>query len=684
MQKDYRDLTPDQLDEGEKQLVDSWLKAIKERRESPEYARLLKKIPVWRSYVRGRQYDEHQKTNDSNLAKKEDIVRANLIATEMNNAIARVYARNPEISITPTEAVEPTRYEKIRRFGLTLQLVLKSQFAPNQAKLKKRAKSNLRSAFTTSMGVLKVMYQKDKAEDPQIKSRLNDIQDNIERTNSLIADLEDEEQIQKHEGIAEQLKIEMDALNEQLEVVRNEGLVIDRVLTENHTMSGDVTDAESYADADWHDEIIPMTVAECKAKFKFCPESADRYSRKGAKAKKDSNDEGLDVYIHETWHKGGGVVYTFCEGYSGYMREPRAPKRVGERWYPYFMNIPFAVDGDVIPNCWTEELIELQDEFNENASNLREHRKKNIPHWFGSKEMEPEDAEKVANPTPFGLELIDIPDGKSIRDILMESRGIAIDAMTYDNTGVLNTFERISGGQASTSRAASSKPKTLGEAEIIEGSLSTRMSEIQDTNEDMIQEIAQYSAEILLQEMTPQMVQKIAGPGAFWPEMKREEVFSMVQIEIMAGSTGKPNQQKEREVWTGFLPEFRETLVQVNQLRAEKQNDLADALIKLLEETLRRFDERIDIEEYFPSKEEGEEDQPSPEEIEQMMQQREQMKQQAELMDAQIAEIRSKVVKNLSEAEASEIGQQFDQYMEQMQFLTSLTSPAPGEARQLQ
>ena len=210
------------------------------------------------------------------------------------------------------------------------------------------------------------------------------------------------------------------------------------------------------------------------------------------------------------------------------------------------------------------------------------------------------------------------------------------------------------------------------------------MSEIQDTNEDMIQEIAQYSAEILLQEMTPQMVQKIAGPGAFWPEMKREEVFSMVQIEIMAGSTGKPNQQKEREVWTGFLPEFRETLVQVNQLRAEKQNDLADALIKLLEETLRRFDERIDIEEYFPSKEEGEEDQPSPEEIEQMMQQREQMKQQAELMDAQIAEIRSKVVKNLSEAEASEIGQQFDQYMEQMRFLTSLTSPAPGEARQLQ
>jgi len=398
-----------------------------------------------------------------------------------------------------------------------------------------------------------------------------------------------------------------------------------------------------------------------------------------AKQSLNFENSSMNVYIHETWHKDGGTVYTFCEGYNGYMREPYSPKRVGERWYPYFISAPFPVDGDIIPNCWVEELIELQDEFNETTSNLREHRKKNIPHWFASgSELTEDDARKIANPEKFGLEILEgITEGRSIRDVLIEATGISIDPAVYDTNGILNTFERISGGQASTSRTSTSKPKTLGEAEIIEGSLSNRMGEIQDSNEDMIQEIAQYSAEICLQEMTQEQISKIAGPGAFWPEMSREEVFSMVQIEIKAGSSGKPNEQKERQVWVEFLPEFRETLVQVEQLRANKQDGLADALIKLLQETMRRFDERIDMEEYFPTKEEGEEVQPSPQEIQEMQERQVQMRKQAEMMDAQIAEIKSKVIKNISDAEANEIGRQFDNYSQEMNFLMSLTNPEP-------
>jgi hypothetical protein len=100
--------------------------------------------------------------------------------------------------------------------------------------------------------------------------------------------------------------------------------------------------------------------------------------------------------------------------------------------------------------------------------------------------------------------------------------------------------------------------------------------------------------------MTLEDVQRIAGKGAVWPQMTKDQVFDLVQIEIRAGSTGKPNRAKEREQWVQMLPQIKEAVTQVAQLRAAGQDDMATTIIKLMEETLRRFDERLDIESFIP------------------------------------------------------------------------------------
>ena len=70
-----------------------------------------------------------------------------------------------------------------------------------------------------------------------------------------------------------------------------------------------------------------------------------------------------------------------------------------------------------------------------------------------------------------------------------------------------------------------------------------------------------------------------------------------------------------------------------------------------------------------------------PQKVARMQQQQEAMRQQAEMLNAQIAEIKSKTLKNLAEAEAKEIGQQFDMYMEQLRMLSGLANPEPGRLR---
>jgi hypothetical protein len=147
---------------------------------------------------------------------------------------------------------------------------------------------------------------------------------------------------------------------------------------------------------------------------------------------------------------------------------------------------------------------------------------------------------------------------------------------------------------------ASVDGKIATEAEIMAQGLQTRMAERQDVVEDWISEMAQYAAELCLQEMTLEDVQRIAGKGAVWPQMTKDQVFDLVQIEIRAGSTGKPNRAKEREQWVQMLPQIKDAVTQVAQLRAAGQDDMATTIIKLMEETLRRFDERLDIESFIP------------------------------------------------------------------------------------
>lgn len=678
--RDYRGLLPQEIDEGEKRFVRSWLKLIEKRLESPEYRRLHKKIPVWRRYVRGEQGEQY----DTEEYSTDELVLVNLIGPAIHNVVARIYARNPEVSVKPRRSVEPQRYELIRRFGETAMIVLSDQFKPGQANLKRRAKANVRAGLTTSLGWLKATYQRDIERDPIIQNRLQDAQDQLMRLRAEMDDLKEEERVGEAERKQEELRQQISALQEQAQVVRSEGLIIDRVLTENLILSGEVSDTDSYLQAEWIAERIYMPRSRIKQLFGFAPGKATIYNEHGKKqdgGQASMSEEVADLVehlcIYEVWHRGGTRVYTFCEGYHGYLREPFTPQRVGERWYPYFGYAPLPVDGEFLPSCYVEQVLPLQDEYVETRTRLREHRRNHVPHWVGLKgAISSEDADKLRKSEPFEITLIDGEPGQNIRNYLDVMTQPPFDPQAYDTTETRVGFELVS-GQGDAARGVVAKPKTLGEAEIVEQGLAVRMSDLQDAHEDLMQELAQYCLEILLQELTPEQVLRIAGPGAVWPNLSKDEIFDMVEIQIEAGSTGRPNQDKERQVWIELMPLLRDTVQLVHELRKNGQDDVADAMVEIFKEAMRRFDDRIDMERFFPPAEE--EEGISPQRAQEMQAQQQAMQQQAELLSAQIAELKSRALKNIAEAEAKEVGEQFDRYMEQLRFLAGLMSPSPAQ-----
>src|SRR5690606_14443868 len=146
------------------------------------------------------------------------------------------------------------------------------------ADLKSRAKSAVRAALTCSLGITKVTYQRDMQEDPIIKSRIQDTQDNIAHVEQLLRELDDPDARAEQEAVKAELEQTMAALNEKVEVVAGEGMTLDRVLSENLLLDPSIAEFWDYKDSDYMIELIPMKRSVAEAKYKMRLKGAKLFS----------------------------------------------------------------------------------------------------------------------------------------------------------------------------------------------------------------------------------------------------------------------------------------------------------------------------------------------------------------------------------------------------------------------
>ena len=208
--------------ESQKALAKQWGKRLEKELKKRKEDKTEKRYKELRAYVRGDVGDDGEV----------GLVRTNIIHSNFAAILPQIYAKNPEISVSPTESVG-SAVPWVPGFCKTLQAVLHRKFV-TEGKLKKRAKSAIRSAMTTAVGWAKVSWQKDVRTDPLIDNRINDTQDNLQRIQYLIAEIkEDDDSRSELEAKQGELEQQIKALQQQAEVKTVEGIAIDRVLTED-------------------------------------------------------------------------------------------------------------------------------------------------------------------------------------------------------------------------------------------------------------------------------------------------------------------------------------------------------------------------------------------------------------------------------------------------------------------
>lgn len=518
-------------------------------------------------------------------------------------------------------------------FAKTMQIVVSRLW--KRAGLKKAVRKAVRSALSCGPGWLKVVMVIDKKRDPQVEAALNDAQDNLARIRAAQAKLAEGE-VDDKEQAAKELELQIQGLQAKVEVIVRKGLAIDFCSAEDVQVSLDVRELSDYLEAGWMANAIYRPKSELREMFpKLTEEQAKQatcyYQRKPPAmdpkqgtvnevsyrdADQFDTDGAVEGYgttatdeapvefckIIEIWDRRDNLIKTIVDGIPCFVKDPYPPPQASTRFYPYFLLALYETDGSRHPQSLSWRLRKLQDEYSSTRSSFRLNRQRSLPGTvFNAEQVDPTNAQKLEKGVEqefIGIKLTN--PNADIRTVFTEKPVARMDPLVYNTEPITADMEKISGVQEALQSSAQ-PTKTATEAEIQQSGFAARTSADRDCVEEMLDDIAQYTAEIALQAITLPEAQRIAGPNAFWPHgMDIEDLLTMVEIDIVAGSTGRPNTNADREAWSTAMPLIMQVMEKIQAAQAMGNEPLARAMKEVLRETLARLGDRIDVERFLP------------------------------------------------------------------------------------
>jgi hypothetical protein len=599
-----------EVPEQEKQAVAVWQGRVRRAEEMPWRKEWKDELETLRGYVYGTKHRDAQNVK---------LVRTNMVFASIAAMMPHLYARDPDFAIQPSPACPKERLPVMKAFCETANAVV-HELLIDEARLKKRVKANLRATSTTSYGVLKLIYQSEWRGDPLQVRRIHDTQDNLARIEAMARELKKEDDPATISRLRDDIQANLKSLQASNEVQIYKGFAVDRLRSEDFLiLDDDVTEFDEYEDAAALAQLTWMTVADFRTKFDREPHGATRFNAPHKPGNTSELQQGDDMFVCvvEIWDKKNGVVRTIAKGMAGWVRPSFAPKHAPQRFYPFHVLGFNIVEGRWRPISDVELLMGLQDEYNTTRTNYADAREDAVPRRVFRKGGNLTEEDIIALRNQKNRDWVGVEGNPAIplSQDLVELKGNTIDPAAYDVTIIRNDMDLLL-GMSDASRANLIKPKTATEAELMQEALMSRVSEKRDANEDLITDMGVAVLETALRCFTKAEIQQIAGEDAEWPEvdpndpMAIDEIFRLVTVTIRAGSSGKPNQQKERDQWLALLPVIKETMAGVTELRMAGNFDMASAAVELLRETLRRFEERLDVDSLIPPLEMGEDGQP--------------------------------------------------------------------------
>lgn len=366
---------------------------------------------------------------------------------------------------------------------------------------------------------------------------------------------------------------------------------------------------KDFVGADWVAERYTRPKAEVEAFFEVnlsseVPTSGGTTSSEKAAinrptetAGREGGDESDDaeVVLYEVYDKRSKSRFIVCKGHDDFLESPEPVLPPTKRFWPWF-TLTFN-DVEVEPGCEGEVkstiyppsdvqlLMPMQLEWNRSREALREHRQTSVPFNLTSANLTDKDVERIKLATPGDtIKLEGLPSGADVSKVFVAYQPPTLNPLVYRTAEIQQDVLMTVGTQEANLGPTSGATAT--ESTIAEQSRVSNLSSNTDDLDDLLTDLARAGGEMLMRVHSEDEVKQIAGPGALWPPAEQVDLFAQeIVLKVEAASSGRPNKALDVSNYERMVPWL---------LQAGANPKF------LVEEGLKRLDERLPIGDAFP------------------------------------------------------------------------------------
>lgn len=459
------------------------------------------------------------------------------------------------------------KHKLMDKIAKTMEILAEYTLSEQQPGFKVRMKQLVRRTSTVGVGYVKVDFARALQKRPDDVEKVTDITSQIAVLEREAYNLQGPEKDQNDSELAA-LKVQLAALNQNQEMVVNEGVVFDFPKSKNIIVDPRCSELIGFVGAKWIAQEFILSVNDVKEVYHVDLKKGQYTNYTAADEKIRSEmlpERGLDgkfkttpgrVRVWEIYSKDDKMLYVVAEGYCDFLREPGEPNVKLKRFWPIFP-LAFNVredDDKIYPQSDVFLIRDMQKEYNRQRQGLKEHRVANRPKTLvGAGQLDEEDIVGLRNhPANAVIVLRALQPGQKAEDVLQAYKGSPIDSALYDTSQAFDDIQRVAGAQEADLGGTNGDSAT--ESKISESNRMTSIASNIDDLEDMLNDLAGSMGEIFFKEISSETAKKIAGPGAAWPELTAQEISDQLILKIEAGSSGRPNKAAELDNITKLAP----------------------------------------------------------------------------------------------------------------------------------
>jgi hypothetical protein len=449
------------------------------------------------------------------------------------------------------EIKQVSQYESmVEKLGKTVEILWDYYTREQACNFKSQMKAIVRRAKVAGVGYCQLGYQRILEPNADVSAKIQDVTNKIKAVETTLERVADDK-VDDGKAELEQLRLNLQDLQNQEMMVIREGPVFAWPKVRDIILDPGVTHVKTLEGCGWYAREYMMSPERVFSVYgvKIGDLYTKRYRTDENGKQKRKHNQPSEVCIWEVFDERNKQQLAIAEGYPDFVSEPQEPSVKLERFWNLFPLVFNEVENEeeAFPPSDVWLMRHPQRDVNRARQGLREHRNANRPKYVtGAGALEEDDKRKIANSEAHAiLELQGLQVGEDVAKKIQK----------FDHTGIDPNQYQVEEHHKDILRSVGSSEAAMGgvsggtatENSIAESARSASQADNVDELDDFLGELARATGHLMMLELEKDTVVEICGPGAVWPDTKptRESIAKDLELEIEAGSSGRPNKAAE-------------------------------------------------------------------------------------------------------------------------------------------